>query len=280
MTTAIPMAAAARVTPTWLALREPADAGARSVRLVEQARAALPVSEPLVVHDLGTGTGSMVRWLAPLLPGPQHWVLHDRDADLLTVAATDLPVTAADGTAVTAEARCSDVTRLRPDELVGASLVTASALLDVLTHDELTRLVAACAARPTLLTLSVVGRVTLTPVHPLDPRVEAAFNAHQRRDVGDGRRLGPDAVGVAATLFHHHGCAVNTDDSPWRLGPDRARLTTEWLAGWATAAAEAEPGLPLDDYLPGRLENAAAGRLDVTVGHRDLLALPPCPEAP
>ena len=36
-----------------------------------------------VIHDLGCGTGSMGRWLAPRLPGPQHWVLHDRDADLL-----------------------------------------------------------------------------------------------------------------------------------------------------------------------------------------------------
>ena len=32
---------------------------------------------PIVVHDLGSGTGSMMRWLAPLLPGPQTWVLHD-----------------------------------------------------------------------------------------------------------------------------------------------------------------------------------------------------------
>ena len=44
-----------------------------------------------VIHDLGCGTGSMGRWLAPLLPGPQHWVVHDRDADLLEVAAADLP---------------------------------------------------------------------------------------------------------------------------------------------------------------------------------------------
>ena len=41
---------------------------------------------PLLVHDLGSGTGSMVRWLAPRLPGPQHWVLHDRDPDLLAAA--------------------------------------------------------------------------------------------------------------------------------------------------------------------------------------------------
>ena len=33
----------------------------------------------------------MGRWLAPLLDGPQHWVLHDRDPDLLGVAAHDRP---------------------------------------------------------------------------------------------------------------------------------------------------------------------------------------------
>ena len=54
-----------------------------------------------MVHDLGCGTGAMGRWLAPLLPGPQHWVLHDRDADLLALAAADAPGPAADGAAVT-----------------------------------------------------------------------------------------------------------------------------------------------------------------------------------
>ncbi len=58
-----------------------------------------------MIHDLGCGTGAMGRWLAPLLPGPQHWVLHDRDADLLEVAAADAPGPAADGAPVTVEAR-------------------------------------------------------------------------------------------------------------------------------------------------------------------------------
>ena len=40
----------------------------------------------LVIHDLGGGSGAMGRWLAPRLPGPQHWVVHDRDADLLELA--------------------------------------------------------------------------------------------------------------------------------------------------------------------------------------------------
>ena len=42
-----------------------------------------PAAAIRVVHDLGSGTGGMPRWLAPLSPRPQHWVLHDRDADLL-----------------------------------------------------------------------------------------------------------------------------------------------------------------------------------------------------
>ena len=90
-----------------------------------------------MIHDLGCGTGAMGRWLAPLLPGPQHWVVHDRDADLLEVAAADLPGPAADGAAVTVEARQSDITRLHPGDLTGATLITASALLDLLTEDEL-----------------------------------------------------------------------------------------------------------------------------------------------
>ena len=172
-----------RVSRGWLALREPADAAARAPDLVEQLRRRLPTAGRQVIHDLGCGTGSMGRWLAPRLPGPQHWVVHDRDADLLAVAAADLPGEAADGAAVTVETRQSDITRLDPGDLAGATLITASAMLDLLTGEELAGLVAVCAGAgcPVLLTLSVVGRVDLSPADPLDARVAAAFDAHQRR---------------------------------------------------------------------------------------------------
>ncbi|MEB0303591.1 hypothetical protein QN348_22145, partial [Mucilaginibacter sp. 5C4] len=63
------------VSPDWLALREPEDAAARSRDLALTAAAKIP-DGPVIVHDLGSGTGSMMRWLAPLLPGPQTWILH------------------------------------------------------------------------------------------------------------------------------------------------------------------------------------------------------------
>ena len=37
-------------------------------------RPRLPATGPGSIHDLACGTGSMGRWLAPLLPGPQRWV--------------------------------------------------------------------------------------------------------------------------------------------------------------------------------------------------------------
>ena len=113
----------------WLRLREPADAAARSLDLVDLVLPHLPTGRRLIVHDLGCGSGSMARWLAPRLPGPQHWVLYDRDPDLLALAAGNPPAEAADGTPVTVETRRHDITRLPADTLTGAALVTASALL-------------------------------------------------------------------------------------------------------------------------------------------------------
>ena len=76
-----------RAGSEWLALREPADAEARARDLIERIRPRLSTDERTVVHDLGCGTGSMARWLAPRLSGPQHWVLYDRDAELLALVA-------------------------------------------------------------------------------------------------------------------------------------------------------------------------------------------------
>lgn len=272
-------AVAAGLSPNWLALREPADAAARAVELVEELRRQLPAGGPVVIHDLGCGTGSMGRWLAPQLPGPQHWVLYDREADLLAHAAAASPAAAADGTVVTVETRQRELGGLEPAELAGASLVTASALLDMLTFTEVERLVATCAdARcPVLFTLSVVGRVELSPADPLDTTVAAAFNAHQRRTTGGRRLLGPDAADTAADLFSRLGAEVLVRPSPWRLGAAEGELAAVWFTGWLAAAREQRPQLTeaTQDYARRRLAAAAEGRLGVTVHHRDLLVRPP-----
>jgi hypothetical protein len=271
-------AVAVRVSPAWLVRREPADAAARSAELADRLARRVHAAGDLVIHDLGGGSGAMGRWLAPRLSGPQHWVVHDRDAGLLALAVAEPPGPAANGAAVTVEPRCSDITRLEPRDLDGASLVTASALLDMLTAHEMAGMLGACTeiGCPTLLALTVVGRVALTPADPLDARMAAAFNAHQRRVTAAGRLLGPDAVAAAVEELRGTGADVLVRPSPWRLDATRADLTAEWLDGWVAAACEDEPALAAEAgaYRERRLAQAAAGELAVTVDHADLLVLP------
>ncbi len=267
-----------RVSSEWLALREAADAAARANDLIERVTRQLPATGPRVIHDLGCGTGAMARWLAPMLPGRQHWILHDLDADLLDVAASQPPGPAADGGAVTLETRTSDIRRLLPGDIAGSALITASALLDILTEDELSALITVSvgAGYLVLLTLSVVGRVELTPAEPLDCRVAVAFDAHQRRVTERGRLLGPDAVAVAVEQAARLGAEVHVAPSPWRLGASEAELAAEWFTGWVGAACEQEAELaaPVVPYAGRRLAQAAAGELLVTVDHADLLISP------
>ncbi|MCR6484113.1 methyltransferase domain-containing protein [Amycolatopsis sp. OK19-0408] len=266
--------------PDWLYLREPADAAARATELLDPLAGFLPAE--YVVRDLGCGTGSLGRWLAARLPGEQHWILHDHDTDLLAHAAAALPATALDGSPVDVVTEQADVTALRAADLDGTSLVTASALLDLLTKAEVAALASAivgagCAA---LLMLSVTGRVELSPADPLDASLSAAFNAHQRRLAGGRRLLGPTAVDVAATAFGRLGATVLRAESAWRLGPDQAELQRQWLEGWVGAAVEQLPELrpAADVYLQRRFEMAAAGELHAVVHHGDLLVLPPSGE--
>ncbi|WP_017600119.1 class I SAM-dependent methyltransferase [Nocardiopsis lucentensis] len=246
--------------PEWLALREGADAEARSARAVEMVR-----DHGRVVADLGCGTGSLGRWLAPRLPGSGRWVLFDRDPALLALARPTVPVGRV-------EARLRDLGALGTADLAGCTLVAASALLDLLTRAEVETLAGAVVAAgcPALLTLSVVGRVELSPADPLDARVERAFNDHQRRE----GRLGPDSVAVAAEVFEGLGARTHAFASPWRLGPRWAELTREWLRGWVGAAADQEPGLPVAGYLERRLAECDEGRLRAVVHHTDLVVLP------
>jgi trans-aconitate methyltransferase len=67
----------------WLALREPADVAARSAAVTSFVTGALAHHSLLRIVDLGSGTGSNVRYLSRYLPQVQRWQLMDNDATLL-----------------------------------------------------------------------------------------------------------------------------------------------------------------------------------------------------
>ncbi|MFE7845730.1 SAM-dependent methyltransferase [Microbacterium sp. NPDC057407] len=264
------MSAVIPVSADWLTLREPADAAARSRALAD--RAAGLIGSPVTVHDLGSGTGSMMRWLAPLLPTPQTWVLHDWNAALLERAARTAPPGA------TVSSRVGALGDLGVDDLAPGALVVTSALLDVLTAAEVEAIVRACvtARTPALLALSVDGRVGFDPVDEDDRVFERAFNDHQRREVDGRRLLGPDALPLAVAMFREAGWSVAEDESPWRLGSADGALVVEWMDGWLGAAVEETPALRAraEQFSRRRAAQLARGVLRVEVGHRDILAWP------
>lgn len=261
--------------PDWLQLREPVDRRSRSVELARELAAALRPG-PLRILDVGCGTGSTTRWLAPLLPGPQHWVMLDRDPALLALVAERTAGTRdRDGTPVDVATRHDEITSLTARDLAGMSAVTASALVDLLTADEIGSLAAACAAArvPALITLTVTGQVEIDPPDPVDHEVAAAFDAHQRRTVAGRTLLGPGAAAATVEAFERAGMTVRTVPTPWRLGPDDRPLAVRWLTERVEAAVEQEPQRAKSAWM-ALTRRVNATPLRAVISHIDLLAAP------
>ncbi|NCA88963.1 MAG: class I SAM-dependent methyltransferase [Gammaproteobacteria bacterium] len=258
---------------------------------------AVPCS-PWRILDLGCGTGSNLRYLAPRLGAApvamawrqQEWWCLDRDPRLLAELERRIPPTAtrASDLDLVVKTLRQDLARgvgsLLPLPLDARTLVTASALLDLVSADWLAGLLWACAASasPLLLVLTYDGRVELSPAHPLDGTLVDLFNAHQRRDKGLGPALGPTAPERLALLADEWGFAREVSPSDWVLGPGDAELVTALIEGWAAAAweqAEGEPeaarlAVAIGSWREARLAQNASGWLRLRVGHQDALLLP------
>ena len=249
----------------WLTLREGADARARDPELVARLAAYLSGRGRIRVLDLGAGTGASLRALAPAIGAAQHWVLADDDPELLARAEAPGGVTLE---------RCridlgADLAALfdpAPD------LVTASALFDLCGAAWLEGLVARVAGCGAALyaALTYDGRESWDPPHPLDAEVLAAFHADQRRDKGLGSALGPEAHDRLAACLRERGYRASETRSDWILQqPGDSALIAALADGTAAAVAPLIGAARSEEWRAAR-----AGADRVTIGHRDLLALP------
>ncbi len=273
-------------SPEWLALREPVDHRSRDPKLAARVVRHLSTLAEARIVDLGCGTGSNLRALAPQLGPRQSWTLVDYDARLLTAArdrllawaddTTDCRVGVIlhkDGREIAVRFRQADLVR-DLDAALGetADLVTASALFDLCSTPFIERFAEAIASRRaafyTVLTYN--GVQTWQPDHPADEAMREAFIAHQRTDKGFGASAGPDAPASLATAFRTAGYAIEEADTPWRLAPDDAGLIADLATGFAGAVEETGriDAKTISDW--HRLARTAA-----IVGHTDTLALPP-----
>ncbi|WP_376690660.1 class I SAM-dependent methyltransferase [Wenzhouxiangella sp. EGI_FJ10409] len=277
----------------WLALREAADHAARSDELAGLVAERLGSRVPLRVLDLGAGTGSNLRWLAPRLPGPQDWLLLDHDAQLLDRAHALAAPVSLDDRPIRVATRCADLAELSPELFEGVDLVTASALFDLVSAlwlEQLAARIAQIAERgaAALFALTVDGRRGFVDadgralIDEEDRWMVRQFNAHQLRAKGLGRALGPAAAAALPEALTAAGLRVFTERADWRLAagePQTGPLAAALINDWAKAAREQSPesSARVAAWRDRRLAGLEAGRIGLCVGHVDVLALPEVP---
>jgi hypothetical protein len=292
-------------TPDWLALREPADVRARSRWLVHLIAARFSRDTVVRALDVATGTGANMRYMAEHLPSRQEWLLVDGDPALLgEVPARTHSWAVARGFEISSDEqellirgerlRCRVATRRlnlatdtdAPEANIfeGHALVTASALLDLVSDGWLRAVAGRCrgSGAAVLFALTYDGRMTCAPEEPEDRSVRDLVNAHQRMDKGFGPALGPSGCAAAERCFASLGYRVERAPSQWVLEREADQLQHQLIEGWAGAAAEVAPDLAsaIASWKARRLAHVAAGRSRLLVGHQDLAAWLPSLDDP
>lgn len=284
-------------SPNWLALREGVDTRARDLSLPANLVAERPDGAPLRIMDLGSGIGANLRFLGPYLGRDQHWLLLDSDAVLLGRAPEAMRMWAVDqgyglspagegvrlvGSVFSATLcwrRLDLAAHLNTLPFDETDLVTASALLDLVSRDWVDDLVRHCSAHccAVLFALSYDGRMLWQPKMGADRHVTYLFNRHQGWDKGFGPALGPAATDYAAQCFRKSGYRVRRVQSDWRLACADATLQEALVRGVAEAAMEVDPDqrAQIDRWLIQRLGCIRRPASALVVGHFDLLAVPP-----
>jgi len=226
--------------------------------------------------DLGTGTAANIRYLAPRLGGEQSWLPVDNDVAL--IAEQPAQLRGAHFRCTLTPMQVDLATQLHSLPFAGCNLVTASALLDLVSAAWLDQLARHCAeaGASVLFALSYDGRVAWSPSDPDDEWLRALINRHQQGNKGFGPALGPGATAHARKAFAALAYSVHTIASDWAIEPDALQMQSELIDGWIAAACEiaAEDQLRVIEWGRRRKVHLLAGRSRLRVGHQDFIAWP------
>jgi hypothetical protein len=275
----------------WLRLREPVDKAARASTLPRE------IAECRCVVDLGAGTGANLRYIAPLLGGKQDWVLVEQDAVLVDAIPQCLrewadschATVVKDGdelhihnAAFDCRVRTERIdlsTQLNRLAIPQGSLVTASALLDLVSEEWLTQLIKRCwqSASPVWFALTYDGQMQCNPQEPEDDLVRSLFNEHQRTDKGFGPALGPAATGMTRGILAANGYQTASGRSCWHLTPEMRAIQHSLVKGWFDAVRDYAPetARELEGWLGRRNAHIDGGVSTLTVGHADIVGWSP-----
>lgn len=283
----------------WLSLRESVDHRSRNSLLQEKVidylhQIADAKDRVIQIVDLGSGTGSNLRALAPLIHRNQQWMLIDYDPLLLNSARIKLCAWA-DNTISDVKKNDSDeFTQVKPITLIKnqyqitvhffqndlaknlpaalsrpADLITAAAFFDLVAFDWLDQFCKLLQS-PLYTVLTYNGEEKWFPVDPRDTEILKAFHSHQARDKGFGPAAGSQALSLLRQLLAQRGFQIQTGASPWMLGPDDSLLIAGLARGTAKAAAETKLVTHETSEQWGKFRSQSH---QCEIGHDDLFAV-------
>lgn len=256
----------------WLALREPIDHRARSEEVLAGVAGWFARDEALRITDIGSGTGSTLRALKPILPQKIAWHLVDHDDALLDVAKGEAQGDRVDFSLADLSKSLDAMFKEQPN------LITTSAFLDLVSGDWLENMVNEITSRkiPFYAALTYDGRAACDPELGTDKAILEAFNTHQTTDKGFGNALGPDAADTTIELFKKAGYQVTQATSDWVGNAKHKAFQIMLLQGWYEAACEIEPAKSADfkDWLLERINLIENQEASLFVGHKDIFAVP------
>jgi hypothetical protein len=247
----------------WLGLREPVDHRSRNQALQVQVinyLAQVKTVYPGSVHvtDLGSGTGSNLRALAPHLNSIQYWTLVDYDQTLLHIARSTL-LAWADSEIESAQTSSTTIKNLSIRKLnktiivkfkcvdllndyqavlnEPSDLITAAAFFDLVAKPWLTKFCASLS-KPLYTVLTYDGNEKWSPPEIVDSDILKAFHQHQLTDKGFGSALGPTASECLQSLLRDQHFTTICAPSPWILNHQDSALIKQLSIGTAEAVRE------------------------------------------
>lgn len=288
-----------KFSPEWLSLREPIDHRSRNQDLQAQVinylakiKTVYPGSVRLT--DLGSGTGSNLRALAPHLSAVQHWTLTDYDLELLHTARNTLlawadseiahnPLRSTVATSaeikplsiikenkkIIVEFRCVDLNkdyRTILDE--PADIITAAAFFDLVAEPWLSKF-CAYLSKPLYTVLTYDGIEIWSPPEIMDVDILKVFHQHQITDKGFGSALGPAASNRMQSLLQDFHFNTVCASSPWVLNDHDHNLIEQLAIGTAGAVREINT---IPNHLVDQWEQSRRQASNCEIGHMDLFA--------
>ncbi len=283
----------------WLSLREPIDHRSRNQALqtkVLHYLAQVNTVDPRSVHitDLGSGTGSNLRALAPHLSSLQYWTLVDYDQTLLHVARStllawadseiDMPaIESLDAHSMSVKPLSilkqnkTIIVKFKRIDLLNdyptilnepTDLITAAAFFDLVAEPWLIKF-CAFLTKPLYTVLTYDGIEKWSPPEIIDAEILKEFHQHQRTDKGFGGALGPAAAKCLQSLLHDQHFTTICAPSPWILDHQDRTLIQQLTMGTAQAIREMH-AIPLAKVNQWEQSRMQASRCEI--GHIDIFA--------